>query len=57
MFTLGSLFAGIGGIDLGFEATGKFKTKWQVEIDEHASKVLRKHWPSVARWKNVKTFC
>lgn len=56
MFTLGSLFAGIGGIDLGFEATGKFKTKWQVEIDEHASKVLRKHWPSVARWKNVKTF-
>lgn len=56
MFTLGSLFAGIGGIDLGFEATGKFKTKWQVEIDEHASAVLRKNWPGVARWKDVKTF-
>ena len=56
MFTLGSLFAGIGGIDLGFEATGQFETKWQVEIDEHANKVLSKHWPSVARWKNVTTF-
>lgn len=56
MITLGSMFAGIGGLELGFESTGRFETKWQVEIDDYANQVLRKHWPSVARWKNVKTF-
>ena len=56
MITLGSMFAGIGGLELGFESTGRFETKWQVEIDDYAIKVLSKHWPSVARWKNVKTF-
>lgn len=56
MITLGSMFAGIGGLELGFESTGRFETKWQVEIDDYANQVLSKHWPSVARWKNVKTF-
>lgn len=56
MITLGSMFAGIGGLELGFESTGRFETKWQVEINDYANQVLSKHWPSVARWKNVKTF-
>ena len=56
MITLGSMFAGIGGLELGFESTGRFETKWQVEIDDYANQVLSKHWPSVARWKDVKTF-
>ena len=55
MYTFGSLFAGIGGIDLGFERAG-LKCKWQVEIDDYATKVLEKHWPNVSRWRDVKTF-
>lgn len=45
--TVGSLFSGIGGIEMGLERTGGFKTVWQCEIDEYASAVLRKHWPQV----------
>lgn len=53
--TVGSLFAGIGGLDLGFERAG-FETAWQVEIDDYASAVLAKNWPHVRRWKDIKTF-
>lgn len=54
--TVGSLFAGIGGIDLGLERTGGFKTVWQCEIDDYATRVLEKHWPDVRRWRDVRTF-
>jgi len=50
--TFGSLFAGIGGIDLGFERCG-IKCKWQVEINEYAQKVLAKHWPEVHRERDI----
>jgi DNA (cytosine-5)-methyltransferase 1 len=53
--TFGSLFAGIGGFDLGLERAGMV-CKWQVEIDEYAGKVLQTRWPGVARWGNVETF-
>ncbi len=53
---VGSLFAGIGGIELGLEWTGGFETVWQVEIDEYARRVLEKHWPNVRRWDDVRTF-
>lgn len=55
MYTFGSMFAGIGGLDLGFERAG-FKCSWQIEIDEHCQRVLRKHWPNVYRWDDVTTF-
>lgn len=53
--TFGSLFAGIGGFDLGFERAGMC-CKWQVEIDDYATKVLEKHWPDVPKWRDVRTF-
>lgn len=53
--TFGSLFAGIGGFDLGFERAG-MTCKWQVEIDPYCQKVLAKHWPDVRRWDDVRTF-
>lgn len=51
--SFGSLFTGIGGLDLGFEREG-FQCKWQVEIDEYAQAVLAKHWPDIPRRSDVK---
>jgi DNA (cytosine-5)-methyltransferase 1 len=53
MLTLGSLFSGIGGLELGFERTGGFVTRWQVENDPYATKVLEKHWPNVRRYGDI----
>jgi len=53
--TFGSLFAGIGGFDLGLERAGMV-CKWQVEKDEYAGSVLAKHWPHVQRWGDACSF-
>lgn len=55
MLTYGSLFSGIGGMDLGFDRAGMV-CKWQVEIDDYARRVLAKHWPNVRRHDDVRTF-
>lgn len=48
----GSLFAGVGGFDLGFEAAG-MECCFQVEWDKHCQQVLAYHWPDVPRWSDV----
>ncbi len=52
--TVGSLFAGIGGFDLGFERAG-FVTRWQAEQDAKASAVLARRFPSAVRYDDVRT--
>jgi DNA (cytosine-5)-methyltransferase 1 len=51
--TVGSLFSGIGGLDLGLERAG-MNVIWQSEIDPYACKVLSKHWPKVPNHGNIK---
>jgi len=52
---IGSLFSGIGGIELGLEnASSDFETAWQVEINTYAKSILAKHWPKAEFMSDVK---
>jgi len=53
MITHGSLFAGIGGFDLGFQRAG-IKTIWDVEIEPYCQAVLRKNFPETEIYSDVK---
>lgn len=57
MLKMGSLFAGIGGIELGLERAfdGQLETVWQVEQNEFCQAVLERHWPHAKRYNDVCT--
>lgn len=42
--TLGSLYSGIGGWDLGFTLAG-WQVRWQCERNPYRQQVLKRHWP------------
>ena len=50
--TFGSLFAGVGGFDMGMEAAG-WDCKFQVEWDKNCQNILKKNWPDVPKWGDV----
>lgn len=45
VLTVGSVFAGIGGIDLGLSRAGAFDTRWYSEVDPAALRVMQAHYP------------
>lgn len=49
------LFSGIGGISLGLERTGGFETVAFCEIEPFCRAVLRRYWPHLEVYENVKT--
>lgn len=61
VFTVGSLFSGYGGLELGLETTGCFKTIWHCENEPYPCAILRERWPGVPNlgditkvdWKEV----
>lgn len=55
MLTFGSLFAGIGGFDLGFERAG-MRCEWQVELNPYCRRVLKRRFPLTWKWDDVRTF-
>ena len=56
MYKVLDLFSGIGGFSLGLERTGGFKTIAFCEIDPYCRKVLKKHWPDVICYHDIRKF-
>lgn len=48
------LFSGIGGFSLGLERTGGFETVAFCEIEEFPRNVIKKHWPKVPCYRDIR---
>ena len=53
MYKVGSLFSGIGGIELGLERAGGFETAWFCDCEPYAVAILNKHWPGTPVYEDV----
>ena len=49
---VGSLFSGIGGIELGFDNQG-YTTQWFIDYEPYAQAVLRKHWHNTKIYDDI----
>ncbi|MCL7377047.1 DNA (cytosine-5-)-methyltransferase [Streptomyces sp. 35G-GA-8] len=62
---IGSLFSGVGGLDLGVTAALGGHATWHAETDPHATQVLARHWPQTPNlgdvqaidWHRVEPVC
>lgn len=52
---IGSLFSGIGGLELGLEWSGLGRTIWQCESDPFCRARLSEHWPEARLYDDVRT--
>ena len=51
---VGSLFSGVGGLDLGFERQG-FSISWDCDKEKSCRKILAKQFPSTTIYEDVRT--
>lgn len=51
---VGSLFSGVGGLDLGFERQG-FSISWACDKEKSCRKILAKHFPNTTIYEDVRT--
>jgi DNA (cytosine-5)-methyltransferase 1 len=54
--TVGSLFSGIGGFELGLERADHFEPAFFVENDSNCSRALNSRWSGVRVFKDVREF-
>jgi len=53
-YSIASFFSGIGGFDVGFENVG-FSISMQCEIEPFCNIVLKKHWPDVPKFGDIRS--
>lgn len=54
MYKIASFFAGVGGIDLGFENTGKFKTVYANEFDRYPANTFELNFDLKVDTRDIK---